>query len=156
MSAFDTSIFLDQTTQEASVKRPPIAVGEYTAVIGEPDIRPWVSTKDASKSGVACDYAVDVFVPEEERARVGLNTNSLKLKIGLMLDVMPDGKSLDWSPGKNSGVRRLREALDLNKKGEPFNLRMPQGRTLVVKVGHREYPEGSGDLFEDIVGFRKA
>lgn len=151
MSTFDPQSFLDATFDAPTVKRPPLPVGDYTALVGEPTMRPWVSAKDPTKSGIAADYMMEVDVPSDVAERLKLNTSTIKVKYGIMLDLTPTG-GIDNSPGANGGLRRFREALNMNKPGDSFNLRMAQGKAVKVKIGHREYPEGSGDIFEEIVG----
>jgi hypothetical protein len=56
------------------------------------------------------------------------------------------------APGKNGKLRKYREATNNNSAGKPFNIRMLGGQVVTVKIGHREYPEGSGDLFEQVAG----
>jgi len=154
MSAFDLNSFLDATITEALEKRPPIPVGDYVGVLSEPVIRPWVSQKDATKSGIAADYMIEVDVPADVKESLGLDSSTIKVKYGIMLDTNATG-GIDTAKGKNGGLRKFREALDMNQPGVPFNLRMVAGRPVRVKIGHREYPEGSGDLFEEVVGLAK-
>ena len=156
-NVFDPAAFLDYTADQPNVRRPPLKVGDYLGVFEEPEARTWVSSKDPTKSGFAADYQVSIEIPPGERERLGLERDAtIKCKYGIMLDTMPDGKTLDMGVGKNAGLRRLREALDMNKPGDRFNLRLVAGRVARFKIGHREYPEGSGDFFEDIVGISKA
>lgn len=151
MSTFDPNLFLDATTTEASLKRPPLPIGDYTAIIGEMTPRQWVSPKDATKSGMAIDVQLEIDVPGSVQEQLGLTQPTLKVKDGIMLDTTEAG-GLDMSPGKNAKLRRYREATGLNIAGKPFNIRMLQGNAVKVKIGHREYPEGSGDLFEQVEG----
>jgi hypothetical protein len=155
MGAFDPNSFLEQSIDQPLVKRPPIPVGDYIGLIGDPDVRDWVSPKDPTKSGKAVDYPVEIQIPADVVERLNLRNPTLKLKLGIMLDLTPSG-GIDQSQGANGGLRKLREALDLNKPGDSFNLRKPVGRTATFKIKHREYPEGSGDFFEDIAGVAKA
>lgn len=149
---FDPLMFLEMTMDAPLVRRPPLKVGDYIGTISELSIRPWVSPKDATKSGYACDYQAVLEVPPEEQARLGLTESTLKVKGGFMIDTVPGGKGFDMSPGKNAGLRRHREAVGLNKPGDSFNIRMLEGRVAKFKIAHREYPEGSGDFFEDLQG----
>lgn len=149
MSQFDASTFLDATTTEASVKRPPIPVGDYTAVIGDLTTREWVSPKDATKSGIAIDVPLTIDLPQDVAESVGLHEPTLLVKDSIMLDLTPTGQ-LDLSPGKNGKLRKYREATNNNQAGKPFNIRMLGGQVVTVKISHREYPEGSGDLFEQV------
>ena len=121
----------------------------------EPESRPWVGVKDPTKSGVAVDIPVEVDVPPEVRERLGLTLPTIKTKYGFMLDLTPTG-GIDQAPGMNRSIRNLREALDMNKPGDSFRLASVAGRVIRVKIGHREYPEGSGEFFEDVVGVAKA
>lgn len=153
---FDPNTFLDFNMDVPLVKRPPVAAGEYVGIVQEPTARPWVSPNDPTKSGMAFDYMIELDVPKEEQDRIGLATGTIKVKYGVMLDLMPDGKSLDMGLGKNSGLRRLREAVDMNKPGDSFSPRTgATGRSVKVKISHREYPPGSGDLFEEVAGISK-
>ncbi len=154
MSAFDANSFLDVSLDQPLLKRPPLPVGDYVGIFGDAETRPWVSSKDPTKSGIAVDYPVTIDVPYDVQQSLGLDMPTIKLKYGVMLDLTPTG-GIDQAPGKNGGLRRLREALDLNKPGVSFNLRQPTGKPARFKISHREYPEGSGDLFEDIVGIAK-
>lgn len=150
MSQFDTSTFLDFTTTEESVKRPPLPEGDYTAVIGDLTTREWVSPKDPTKSGIAVDVQLLIDVPGDVQESLGLTETTLKVKDGIMLDLTPQ-KTLDLSAGKNGKLRKYRDATNQNKAGQPFNIRMLSGQVITVKIGHREYPEGSGDFFEQPV-----
>lgn len=154
-SAFDASAFLDFTTTEQSVKRPPLPVGEYIAIIGELEPRPWVSKTDASKSGMAFDVPLQIDVPGDLQAELGLNEPLLKVKDGIMLDLTPTN-GLDMAAGKNGKLRKYREATGMNVAGQPFAPRMLTGKVVTVKIGHREYPAGSGDLFEEVLGVAAA
>jgi hypothetical protein len=151
MSQFDTSTFLDFTTTEESVKRPPLPEGDYTAVIGDLTTREWVSPKDPTKSGIAVDVQLRIDVPGDVQEALGLTESTLKVKDGIMLDLTPQ-KTLDMSAGKNGKLRKYRDATNNNKAGQPFNIRMLSGQVITVKIGHREYPEGSGDFFEQPTG----
>lgn len=154
MSTFDPATFLDATMDVPLVKRPPLPVGDYVGVMEEPVTRSWVGQKDPTKSGIAADYMIALDVPQHIQEELGLDTSTIKVKYGIMLDTNASG-GLDTSPGKNGGLRRFREALDMNKPGQSFNLRMATGRPVKVKIGHREYPEGSGELFEEVLGLAK-
>lgn len=155
MSTFDPNQFLDQTMSAPLTKRPPLPVGEYVGLVQEPTSRTWVSPNDPTKSGVAFDYMIEVDVPQAYRDQYSVDLTTLKVKYGVMLDIAADGKSLDMGPGKNGGLRKLREAVDLNKPGDSFNPRMAAGRPVRVMLAHREYPAGSGDFFEEVKGIAK-
>ena len=154
---FDPNAFLDLPVDAPLVKRPPLPVGDYTATVKEVTARPWQSKDKVDertgqlKSGIAYDVILTVEVPESARALVGLEQTSIELKDSIMLELTATG-SIDQAPGKNGALRRYREALDMNKPGEVFAARKMQGKMLLVKLAHREYPVGSGDLFEEVKG----
>lgn len=151
MSQFDASTFLDFTTTEESVKRPPIPEGDYLGIIGELSASEWVSSKDPTKSGMKFDVPITLDLPEDIWSAAGLRDGQLVVKDSMMLDLTPQ-KSLDFSAGKNGKLRKYREATNNNKAGQPFSARQLTGQAVTVKITHREYPEGSGDFFEQVSG----
>ena len=135
MSAFDVDSFLDAQTTQASEKRPPLPAGsEYTATIGEPVGR---SGEKDGKPWAAIDFPMVLDLPDG---------GSLTMKYGAFLDVT-DSNEIDWSAGRNSGLRRLREATGLNDKGRLFSIRALQGRQVKVKIKHRLY---EGEIYDEI------
>lgn len=155
MSQFDAAAFLDATTTQESVKRPPIPAGEYRAVIGELVAEPWVSSRDPSKAGMKFNVPLTIDLPADVQAQCMLDSPTLTVKDSMMLDVNAAGQ-LDYAPGRNAKLRKYREATGNNNAGQPFAPRMLQGNVVTVKIGHREYPEGSGDFFENVEGIAKA
>lgn len=148
MTAFDPATFIDQTISEPSTKRPPLPAGrDYIGVIGEPKPRPWQGKQDPSKSGMAIDYPVTVDLsgyPDVKEKLGGLP--QVTLTYSIMVDTT-DAGLIDNSPGKNGRLRQFREALNLNKPGDTFSWRMAQGRSIKLKVKHREY---QGDLYDEV------
>lgn len=136
MSQFDPQVLLQATTEVVSERRPPLPVGEYTATIGEITVRQW-SSKDGTKSGHALDVPLIIEVPAEVQAELGLNP-TLTVKDSLMLDLTETG-GIDYARGKNGKLRTYREALDMNKAGEPFAPGMMQGRYVKLRIKHEEY-----------------
>jgi len=154
MTQFDPASFLESTTTEASVKRPPLTPGDYTAVTGAVTARQWESQKpDAKvKSGIAFDIEVNVEVPLDVRTTLGLTTDTLKFKDSIMIEMNAQG-GIDYSPGKNGSLRRWREATGNNTPGKPFAPSMLSGQVVKVKIGHRSY---EGELYDEIQGVTKA
>lgn len=147
MSNFDPTAFLDATTTEAATKRPPLAQGrDFIAVIGEPKIRKAAGKKDPTKEYTFVDFPLDIDLTAypDEMQRLG-GVTKVSITDGGSLD-FNDAGMLDWAPGKNGKLRRYREATDLNTPGQPFSIRMLQGRLVTVKIGHREY---QGDIFDE-------
>lgn len=154
MTAFDPATFIDASINEPSVRRPPLPAGrDYTGTLGEPKPRPWQGVKDPTKSGMAVDIPVTIDLAGVQNLPPGFEgLPSVTLTLGIMLDTTEAG-TVDNSPGKNGRLRQLREALNMNKPGEPFSWRNVQGRMLKVKVKHREY---QGDLYDEVDSIAKA
>ena len=151
-SSFDPSLFLDASISEPTVKRPPLPVGDYLGVIGEVTARNWTGKKDPSKSGVAWDVPLVIEVPAEVQASLGLISSTLQFKDSIMLDLTPNN-ALDNAPGRNGGLRRYREACDLNKPGDSFSARQMTGKVVKVKITHELYND---EIMERVSGVTKS
>lgn len=147
----DPASFLDlQVTGANDTKLVPIPVGEYLGITGEAEVTAWASKDDPTKSGLKVSMMISI---EDDTAKAVTGRDKLTVKYDCMLDIMPDGKSLDMGKGKNVGLGRLREALNLNDPSEPFSFRKLSGRPLKVMIGHREY---KGDFFADVKAVTRA
>jgi hypothetical protein len=142
-------MFLDETTEKALEKRPPLPVQDYTAVIEKIDAREWVGKTDPSKSGVALDIKLRIDIPADVQDQLGFDQPTLLLNDSVMIDIVPGGKGIDWSKGKNNQLRKYREATGTNVAGQPFSPRMLEGKVVRVKIGHREY---QGAPVEEVAG----
>ena len=156
-SAFDPNSFLDATTTEAAVRRPPLPImnpasadGLYTGVLGEAKMREWTGRADPSKSGYACDIPVVIEVPPQLQETLKLQPQ-LTLMGGGFVDV--DKGTLDWAPGRNRVLRSYRDATGLNVPGQPFNLRMLTGKMVKVQIDNEMY---QGDILDKIKNVLKA
>jgi hypothetical protein len=154
-SSFNPESFLDATTTEALVRRPPLPVGDYLGFTGEIKSRTWHSNKVDAKvrDGVAFDIPVKIDLTQypEQQALLG-GIDSVTLTAGVMIDAK-EGGGIDWGTGKNGALRRWREALDMNKPGETFSARQMSNRPVRVKVSHRIY---EGEAFDQIDSVAKA
>jgi hypothetical protein len=149
-SIFDSATFLDATTTEALVKRPPVPAGtELIGILGEPKGR--AGEKDG-KSWTAVDFPVEVDLSAYPDIAKLVNTQTVLFKLGIMLDTN-EGGMIDWSTGKNGRLRKVREALGMNVAGQPFSIRAMQGRPIRFVVTHREY---EGEIFDEIGAVAKA
>lgn len=146
MSIFDPNALLDATLDTPTEKRPPLPVGDYTAIVGEVTAAQWQSSKDVSKSGVKWNVPLTVQIPADVKESLGLSVDTITLTDSIMLDLTPQG-ALDNSVGKNSRLRLYREALDLNKPGDTFSARKMQGQVILIRIEHREY---NGQLMENV------
>jgi hypothetical protein len=155
-NTFDPQSFLDSTTTEALVRRPPIPQGsELIGLIVGAEARSWQSNKpDAKvKSGIAIDLKIEFDLTGYPSIHSLVNTDKVILTPGIMLDMKDDGRSIDWGTGKNGTLRRYREALGMNNPGEAFSIRQMIGRPIRVKTKLREY---QGDFFDEVDSVSKA
>lgn len=135
MSMFSPEQFLDMQTIEANdTVVAPVPVGEYIAVVKDVKMRPWQSKSDPSKAGMALDVQWTI---DDQSVKAALGRDEVNVKQGVMLDIREDGQGLDMGKGRNIGLGRLREATNLNAKGQPFAVTMLVGRMAKVKVDHR-------------------
>lgn len=154
VGSFDPAEFLDATTTEALVRRPPLPVGDYLGLTGDITSESWSSNKpDAKvKSGIKFNIPVKIDLsqyPEQKAALGGIE--AVTLTAGVMIDsaVNPaTGKAtIDWGVGKNGGLRRWRDATGCNNPGETFSPRQMSGRQVLVKVKHRVY---QGEAYDEV------
>ena len=131
---FNPDQFLDmQFEGQNDTKVVPVPAGEYTAMIEEVKVRQWQGKADPSKSGLTLDIQWSIDDPSVKEL---LGRDKVTVKQGIMLD-LTDAGGLDMGKGRNIGLGRLREALDLNQPGRPFSFTMLTGRVARVSVTHR-------------------
>lgn len=131
---FNPEQFLDQQFTEANdTKLVPVPVGEYTAIAGEVKCRQWQSKADPSKSGLTLDITWEIDDPAVKEL---LGRDKVTVRQGIMLDLTESG-TMDMGKGRNVGLGRLREALNLNQPGQAFSFSMIPGRLAKVSVTHR-------------------
>lgn len=146
-SAFDPASFLDASTTEVLVKRPPLTSGaSFQSTLTKLVSRTWQGKKDPTQGGIVIDvtHEFDLTGYPDEQKRLGLD--KVSIVDGIMLDLTPAG-SIDYAPGKNNKLRRYREALDLNTPGQAFSIRQMEGRTVLTKIKHEPY---EGDIYDKI------
>lgn len=141
--SFDPNTFLNATfTEENDTKVIPVPAGEYLALAEKVDVKSW-SSKDGSSSGIKLEILWDI---QDDNVKALLGRDTVKCAQQQMLDLTDTG-ALDMGKGKNVGLGRIREALGLNKPGEPFSFGMIQGRMAKVVVSHRTSGE---DIYAEI------
>jgi hypothetical protein len=152
---FDPSTYLEVELSEPTVRRPPLPVGDYLAVVGAVKAEAWSGKpggKAEGRSGMKWVVPLQIDVPPATQTALGLTSSVITLTDSIMLDLTEQG-TIDNSPGKNGGMRRYRDALDMNKPGDTFGPRKMEGRPIRVKIGHEIY---QGDTMERIEGIAKA
>jgi hypothetical protein len=147
---FDPAQFVDMETDVALEKRPPLPVGDYTALIGEVTCVPW-SSQAKGTSGLRYVVPLKLQVPPSVKEELKLNSDTIQLTDSIMLDQNENG-TLDFSPGKNGYLRKYREALGQNVPGEKWSARRMSGQPILVKVKHDVY---QGEPVERIDGVAK-
>lgn len=158
MTQFDPNAFMNLEMDQPLKRRPPLPPGDYIAQIGEVKAEEWTSKKDPNnpKSGMRYNIPLTLEVPAEVQTKLGSAEDpyptQVKLSDTCMLDLTDNG-TLDMSVGKNGGLRRWREAVDMNKPGDVFSPRKMQGRMILVKLSHELY---NGEVQERVGGITKA
>lgn len=149
VSQFDPQSFLDAQQTEVNVKRPPLPVENptsedsyYIGVIGEVKMDTGTIGKGdrTGQPWLAAIVPIDVEVPQQVQDGLGLRLDkgTIRLTEYVMLDLTPQN-TIDNSVGRNRRQRIYREALDMNKPGEPFSWRKAQGQVVKVKIEHEMY-----------------
>ena len=155
-SLFSPETFLDATTTEESVKRPPMPAGrDFAATIKEVKSRTWQGKQDPTKSGIAVDVKLefDLTAYPDVRATVG-GLDKVLISDSIMLD-LTEGGAIDYSPGKNGRLRMYREACGLNVAGQAFSIRMFEGRLVRSRIKHTPNKEVPGEFYENIEAVAK-
>lgn len=154
-SIFNPEAFLDATTTEVSVKRPPLpAQRDFQAMITEIKTRTWQGKKDPTKGGIVADVKLefDLSAYPDVQALLG-GLDKVTITDGIMLDLTEQG-NIDYAPGKNGKLRLYRDATGLNKGGEAFSLRMLQGRMVRARIKHVPSenigPDGKPEMYDNI------
>lgn len=142
--SFDPNTFLNTTYEEANdTKITPCPVGEYLAVASKVDAKTWASL-DGSKSGVKLEILWEI---DDANVKQLLGRDKVTSRQNIWLDLNEAGTGLDLGKGKNVGLGRLREALDLNTPGQAFAFSMIEGRLAKVMVSHRVDGE---DIYDEV------
>ncbi len=152
MSNFDPEKFIDSTITEPSTRRPPLPIGDYVGVVGKPEVREQPGKQDPTKVYIIADVPVMIDASAYPNLGPAFEGAKIQLSDSLFLD-LNEGGQIDTTPGKNSKLRRYRDALDMNKPGVPFSFRAMEGKMIKVKVSHREY---EGERYDQIEAVAKA
>lgn len=137
---FNPAQFVDMEINQPLEKRPPLPVGDYLAIIGEVTCVPWQNQAKGT-SGLRYVVPLTIQVPPATLDELGIDPKTvIKLTDSIMLDLNDQG-GLDLGLGKNSGLRRYREALDMNKPGDTFSPRKMMGQPILVKLTHEMYQD---------------
>lgn len=152
-SAFDPIAFLSAQQTEVNEARALIPAGWYVSTIGEMDPIKAVKSGRYEKGENVGNPWLQVTVPHKiqlpsEVQALGL-PQEFQLRDGVFIDLSPSG-GIDNAKGKNNRQRMYREALGMNKPGEPFSWLATPGRSMKVEVKHKVLPDGR--IVEEIGG----
>lgn len=140
VSAFDPDSFGNtEYTEKNDTTYPIIPEGEYRATIKDRKFR--VIEKTGS---VVMDVT---WIIDDEAVRTHTGLKEPTVRQGLFLDLVEGTDRLDFSEGKNVKLGRLREAVGLNRPGEPFSFNMLIGRAALIKTKNRKDGE---DTYTDV------
>lgn len=148
-SGFDPNTFLGATLTEANTRRPPIPAGlSFPGTLGAPTTRQVEGKKESTMGRVFVfvDIPVEVDITSNTQVHSLVGADKVTLRYSFGLDVTSSG-GLDMSPGKNNGLRILRDALGMNEPGKPFNILMVAGRQVLCMIGNRPY---QGEVYDEI------
>jgi hypothetical protein len=151
---FDPNVFLGATITEASVRRPPIPGGlSFPGTLGTPITRQTEGKKESNMGQMYlwCDIPVEVDITGNPQVKDHVGLDKVNLRYSFRLDTKPSG-GLDMAPGKNNGLRILRDAVGMNVEGQPFNILMVAGRQVLCKIGNRPY---QGEIYDEIDAIAK-
>lgn len=148
---FDPNEFLSQQVEgqlDTTLINPEdnMSGDGYQILATKIDVRQWQKKDDPSVSGLALDILWEI---QDEAVKEFCNRDKVMVKQGVMLDITDTGQ-LDMSRGKNISLGRLREALGMNKAGQPFSFDMIQGQMCRGFVQHRVDPMDSEKIYAEI------
>jgi len=110
--------------------------GDWPGVVAKIDAEQAPTTKDPSKLYTRFIAFIEINEPQVvEKTKRSPTT----VRHDFFLDTTEDGSGLDMSDGKNIGLGRLREALDLNRPGQSWSFEQFVGRPLIAHVEHESY-----------------
>lgn len=152
MTMFDPQAILDaQFTEANSTVATPVPAGEYIAYVEKVDARPWKKRDDPSVGGITLDVT---WVVDDAGVKALLDREKVTVRQGIMLDLTESG-GLDFGKGKNVGLGKLRQALDMNEPGKPFSFTQMTGRTARIVVSHRADPSDAEKVYAEVKSVAK-
>lgn len=153
IGSFDPSLLLGAQTSEANTRRPPIPAGQAVrGRLGAPKIRQAEGKKETNKGEVYTFLEIPVELdmnsnPGAKAAIGGLDM--VPVTWSTRLDLAANNQGFDMSPGKNNGLRQLREATNLNNPGQIFSIPMVEGREVLCMIKNEK---GQDDEIYDRIG----
>lgn len=152
---FNPELFLNATIDSAlSTELLVVPEGEYSAV-SAPITAESFQTFDIKKGDRAGQKAVRLditwLINDESGALKEFLGRTPSVRQGIMLDVRLDG-TLENGKGRNVTLGQVREALNQNMTGRPWNFSMLGGQVAKIKVKHNLY---QGKTFAEVTAVTK-
>lgn len=147
MPVFDPDAFMATGVDGGnSTTSLPVPIGEYIAVIS--DVK--------KPRAIGDNYGMDITYDIQDAAvKEALGRDKVTVRQTLWLDIDGETGGLDMGKGKNVGLGRLREALNMNSG--PFNPNMLNGAGPVrVVVSHAEDKKNPGQYFANVANVARA
>lgn len=154
MAEFNPDLFMQSTIEQTlDTKRELVPENDYAGTITKLEASGGTISK-GDRTGEpwgAIKIFVTMTLPSDVAARVGREKKTVSTMIFLDLDPQTGGLAI--GKGKNVDLGKWMEAAGINQLSNK-NPAMLEGRDVKVRIKHRE--SENGNLFEDIVGVRKA
>jgi hypothetical protein len=152
---FDANNFMSAVFEEANdTKRTPCPAGEFQAMIEKVEPKTGIIGKGERQGQAWGGLNVSYSVQDPAVLQL-LGRDKCIVTDLVMLDLTPAG-GLDMGPGKNIGLGRLREAVGLNQKGQPFSPMMLNGRFVKVAIKHVPGYRDPSSMEAEVSGVVKA
>lgn len=138
-NTFNPEVFLNTTTNEAnSTEMLAVPEGEYVAVSSPVTAESFSSydIKNGDRAGQK-GYSLNVewTINDDNGALKEYLGRAPKVRQNIMLDLSGDG-ALEFGKGRNVGLGQLREALNQNATGRPWQFSQLGGQVAKIKVKH--------------------
>lgn len=148
---FDPNAFLNATFNDSNdTKYVLTPVGDYLGQIEPLDDKSFEVGEKDGKQWARLNLRITVHGDERIKTATGLDKRTLRGQI--FLDLTPAG-GLDFGPGRNIQLGRVREAVGLNIPGQPFAFNMLGGKMVKFSVGHRVDPKDASKIYEDVKAY---
>lgn len=155
MSAFDPVEFLNSPQSASFDTRFPLhKAGDWSGFIGadakDIDIRSFDAQDKQTGAPVTYTVMEVMIYTEDARALSDGAVPPARCRLSVFLDLAPDGKSLDLSPGKNRGLGYLLTATGhqdkTGKQIKPWSKASLAGQRLKYTVGHSPMKNNPSEL----------
>lgn len=158
-SAFDPTTFLHATYSEGADTRTPVhQPGEWSGYIGADERDIQMRTAN-TKDGERTLWEVYFYSDDPKARDPNFPDLPARVRYSMWLDLAADGKSLDFSPGKNRGLGFFLTALGYQDKTgrvlKPWSPKMWAGQRIRYTVKH-EARKDTGEIVANVADIAAA